>query len=122
MNFSLERIAFLFCNGQVRVQDRGDHRACEEWALSELNLSHSEWANSVRGYMLPERIQFFTGENYRADLSVTDGCVQKVKEAYKDIYGTECDNVFNGVNIKATDTLWGAIYRYDVENGGWSLL
>lgn len=122
MGHILERTAFVFHEGQLHVQEKDDHRPCEEWVKDKLGLGHEQWAQLTRGYIRPTRIQFFTGESYSEDLTVSAAEVDALKKIHCAQYGFPCKDIFNGVIPGAEDTVWDPIYEYDPHGGGWYLV
>ena len=68
--FNQDRIAFAVVNGHVRFTEPGDTRTSQQW-LSDFGIGAEEWETLVRGYILPGKVQFFTGPWYTPiDMSV----------------------------------------------------
>ena len=63
--FNKDRIPFVVYNKKpmLFVVDH-ETKSCKELALKH-GLSIEEYENSLRGYILPGRLQFFTGNDYR---------------------------------------------------------
>ncbi len=117
--FLNSRVAFIYIEGRLRAQNWTDARTTEAWACAEFDYTHGAWARSKRGYVMQGRIQFFTGEDYHTDMSVTSENVSEVQELYKYLYGSECDGIYNGVAKGHLGEMWLPLCKWAAVRGSW---
>ena len=126
MIFNKKRIAFVVIgNNVILQQDMDDERTCHDWMREDLNLGSEAYQHITRGYMLPGRIQFFTGaETCCPDYRVTLEIIEDAITLYTNLYtegGFMCvdpptPSIYNGVFPgKAGDT-WPPVLEW---NGRW---
>lgn len=118
MSVNFDRVAFIYHKGQLFVQEKGDTRSCEEWVKDIRGMHHEEWAAATRGYLIPGRIQFFTGEDYRPARYLGEYNVNELRDVHRRLYGADCQNIFNGVKPTGEQELWEPIQKSDCL-GGW---
>lgn len=120
MSEVFKRRAFVYADGKLQVQAEDDQRTCEQWVRETLNKGHEDWSVLSRGYLQEDRIQFFTGEDYRSDPSITASEVQELRDVHEALYGSPAHlKVCNGVVSGVADTVWEPILVFDATSGGW---
>lgn len=96
MSFINERIPF-FMDGQKIIVCGDSNIECEQWMHSEFGMNHTQWADSIRGYFMEGRIQFFTAEDYcSCDVSLLPCDLEDILYEYY-VFFSEPPKIFNGV-------------------------
>ncbi len=113
MNYVMTRRAFAFIDGELKVQLFSDRRRCEDWVRMSLDKDRTAWLHMRRGYFLPGRIQFFTGEHYGVDPRITREDVEEAKAAYLRVYKEDAGNaIYNGVQEGALGEVWAPLTQW----------
>ncbi len=115
MDFVKTRVCFIALSDKdVRFKtDASDGRTCKEWAMQEFGISEDTWANSVRGYMLPGRLQFFTGTDY-AEANVPPRILSTAVDTYVSVYGEKPPAYYNGVMPGKPGEVWEPISAHGI--------
>lgn len=119
-NFRDRRIAFIFNGSEVCYQDPSDHRAAKVWVSERLGFTFGEWAGAIRGYLMPGRINFFTGAAYDFAPKVDDSMVATVLIGYQEHCGsTPLEGVYNGCIVSEEGDVWPPLYKWDFAKAVW---
>lgn len=126
--FNPERYGFCVIGGTVVVMD-GDrrHMPTQVWMEDVLNLSEDDIARIPRGYILPDRIQFFVGSHYRTCPDVDDNLVAEAADVYAALYDESIYDafdvpVYNGVWTGPIGETWPPVLRWDDTVGRWEVV
>lgn len=113
------RRAFVILNGMPYMQKIGDVRPCAQWAKDALGLTPEQFATTSRGYITQFEIQFFIGEDYRVDSSISEDEIFRVAELHKTVYGNDITPlIYNGVIVGEEGCIWTPIMNY-IPAVGW---
>lgn len=113
------RRAFVLLNGMPYMQKIGDVRPCAQWAKDTLGLTPEQFATTSRGYITQFEIQFFIGEDYRVDSSISEDEIFRVAELHKTVYGNDIiPLIYNGVIVGEEGFIWPPIMNY-IPAVGW---
>lgn len=119
--FNKDRVAFIVFGDTVLVQPNSDdERTCKEWMMQDLHMPAEAYYSVSRGYMMPDRIQFFTGgELVYPDASITTYIVREALDLYLKMFPDACGQplIGNGCTIGATDEVWPPILEW---HGRWT--
>lgn len=119
-NFRDRRIAFIFNGSEVCYQDPSDHRAAKVWVSERFGFTFGEWAAAIRGYLIPGRINFFTGDDYGFASKVDDSMVTTVLVGYQEHYGyTPLEGVYNGCIVGEEGEVWLPLHKWDFAKAMW---
>lgn len=119
--FLRTRIAFIVLDDTLRVQDKKDTRTSMDWARVDLRMDQDAWAKSLRGYILPGRIQFFTGLHYRPHSGVTRKDIDYVVQQYNKYFpDTALQSIYNGIIPSTDGCAWDPILVWDSVDGVWN--
>ena len=114
--FSPDRRAFVVCGCAIVMQRPEDTAmTCLDWMREVLNLTDKDFKECVRGYMLPGRIQFFTGEDYRPSLNVTADALEEAMRIYEEEFGETAEPplIGNGCHVGTYKEQWPPILYLD---------
>lgn len=106
MSEFLKNRAPFYCMGDnVYIKKTPDSRSCLQWMLDQ-GHTHEQWANAVRGYVSENRIQFFTGEDYRCVDSVSEDVLSVLRDYHLRVYGCLAKEIYNGVIAGDQGEFW----------------
>lgn len=124
--FNPDRYGFIVVGESVVTMER-DRRdiATAEWANQVLGVDQSDLIITTRGYITPDRIQFFTND-YTTDTSVTADIVDAAYAAYMRLFGCDKDEaltvpVFNGVKVGKVGETWPPYLVWKPADKRWCL-
>lgn len=94
-NFVQERTPFIVMHGEVLFKREKDNRTCLEWAR-DMGYTKKQWEEAIRGYIMEDRVQFFTGDDYGCVVVVNDEIFNSVNTYHASIYGRMPAYYYNG--------------------------
>ena len=109
--FNPDRYGFIAIGESIIAMERGCRdMATADWANQVLGVDQTDLIITTRGYITPDRIQFFTND-YTTDTSVTAELVEAAYATYMQIYGGDKSDamtvpVFNGVKVGKVGETW----------------
>lgn len=106
-SFNHNRIAFAILDTDVVFTEPGDQRPAKQW-LESLGVGDDAFGRIIRGYMLPGKVQFFTGFDYAvADMSkVSASHFCAIMDKYNAMYPDQRPYVYNGVIKGEPGEVW----------------
>ena len=94
------------------------------WMEDVLRLTKDDVAVAIRGYIMPNRIQFFTGPNYNTCMEVSSDIIADAFVRYTDLYGVSTLTamsvpIYNGVHPGIVGETWPPVLKWDDDNARW---
>lgn len=118
--FHKSRLAFgiLEADGKQRIVYNTDEREHYKWLKEDYNIDVETFETMVRGYVMKDKIQFYTGSDFKdteishIDKNVFKELLMKAKEVFK----SEHTRIFNGVNIGKVGEIWTPKYEVSLDD------
>lgn len=109
-DFIDSRTPFIIRNGTLHFASSNMKKTCKAWATSN-GLSAEDWANSIRGYIIEGRVQFFTGKNYREVPfnQLLRKYVMAAVDKHMSMFPGSSVHVYNGVKVGESGEVWEPI-------------
>ena len=112
--FTLSRIAFVIIDGRILVKSSVNAQTCKDWMLGMGN-NEERYKNAIRGYMTPERLQFFTGEDYRPVTVLNNTYIARLCTWYSSHFRYRPLRICNGVRRGRINEVWDPISEINIE-------
>lgn len=112
-NFTTNRTPFIVLHGDVLIKKVRDDRSCLEWVMG-MGYSKEQWENAIRGYIMENRVQFFTGKDYGCVHIVNGEILKALKQYHGSIYGYLPTQFYNGVKVGEVGSVWQPISELKV--------
>ena len=118
-SFHLNRYPFAWVKGTLTFNNTpNDDRDHQHWLCEDFGLTVNEFENTLRGYMLPDRIQLFIGSDFRplntSLISMSD--FSNLLKTHGNRYNTKKVTVYNGVKIGKIGEVWSPLETMGVFN------
>ena len=107
-DFKSKRIPFIYLNCKLMLNENPGNSTCLEW-VTGMGYTKERWANSVRGYISADRVQFFTGEDYRPTPVIPSDIMPIIHAKCINLYGMPPKVVYNGVEVGEEGEFWEPI-------------
>lgn len=104
-NFTASRAPFIVLHGDVLIKKVSDGRTCLEWVM-DMGYSKEQWEHAIRGYVMENRVQFYTGRNYGCVQLVNGEILKALKQYHGSIYGYLPTQFYNGVKVGEAGAVW----------------
>lgn len=125
--FDRDRYGFCVIGGKLVIMD-ADHRTLhtDMWMENILRLSRDDIDLIPRGYLLPNRIQFFSG-NYNTCPKVGEDIIGDAVACHASLYGNSiakslATSVYNGVVKGEEGAIWQPVLEWDFDIGRWEII
>lgn len=119
-DFHRSRLAFgiLDADGKQRIVYNTDEREHYKWLKEDYNINTETFETMVRGYVMKDKIQFYTGSDFKdTEISHIDKNVFKeLLTKAEEIFKSEHTRIFNGVNIGKVGEIWTPKYEVDLND------
>lgn len=125
--FNSDRYGFCILGGKCVVMDPEDRKMeTRDWMYDRLHLTDEATDYVIRGYFLPGRIQFFTGDGYNASEDVDAAIIADAVATYARLYDIDITDAFkanicNGVWPGDNGETWPPVLRYNQNDGRWEV-
>lgn len=113
--FTSSRIAFAILNGRILVKSSMDDRTCKEWVLG-MGYTEEQYKNAIRGYMTQERLQFFTGDDYRQVPVLNSTYISGLCTWYSSRFRHRPSRICNGVWRGRMNEVWAPIAEINIDS------
>lgn len=114
-NFHRNRIAFVWLNGELLVNNPHDDRDHQHWLLEDYGVPIEQFEKLPRGYMIKDRIQLFISSNHsqisKTDLRLPMSYIIELREIYREHFPENEGRVwvYNGVTVGKPGEIWPPI-------------
>lgn len=125
MIFNPDRYGFCVIGDRLVLMDPDKrHMRTQVWMEDILRLSKDDIDVAIRGYIMPNRIQFFTGPRYNTCMEVNEDIIADAVAMYAALYETSAVTaisvpVYNGVHPGAEGDTWPPVLMWDYDTGRW---
>lgn len=122
--FNRDRYGFICIGDDIVLMRRQDRElTTSEWAVRVCGVDESDLCYVIRGYITPDRIQFFT-EDYSTAPDVNEKMIANAYAAYKKLYGATAIEaaqvpMYNGVKQGVEGETWPPFLRFDFDSTEW---
>lgn len=124
--FDPDRYGFCIIGGNLIIMDAKDRgMSTQVWMEDVLRLSKESIDTMPRGYLLPGRIQFFTG-NYDTCPTIGEDIVGDAVACYASLYGVHntqaiATPIYNGCHRGKVGDTWEPVLKWDFDIGRWEV-
>lgn len=125
MIFNPDRYGFCVIGDRLVLMDPScRNMRTKVWMEDVLRLSKDDIDLAIRGYILPNRIQFFIGPNYNTCMEVNDDIIADAVAVYSALYNTSAVSalsvpVYNGVHPGVEGETWPPVLMWDYDTTRW---
>lgn len=125
MIFNPDRYGFCVIGDRLVLMDSDKrHMRTQVWMEDILRLSKDDIDVAIRGYIMPNRIQFFTSPHYNTCMEVNEDIIADAVAMYAALYETSAVTaisvpVYNGVHPGAEGDTWPPVLMWDYDTGRW---
>lgn len=105
----MDRTLFIQINGDVLIKRARDSRTCLEW-VRDMGYTEGQWESAIRGYVVEDRVQFYTGKDYHAIGYIPSDVLNVLVDYHVSVYGHEPRCIYNGVIKGGPGELWPPIF------------
>lgn len=96
---------FIVLHGDVLIKKVVDDRTCLEWTIG-MGYTEDQWERAIRGYISENRLQCFTGRDYRCVPYVNSEILRLLREYHGSVYGYLPTELYNGLKKGEAGIAW----------------
>ena len=86
---------------------------CKDWVNREFGISNEKWESLIRGCIMRDTVEFFTGSNYTKVDTIPRELIIEAITRHRSIYGLYPIHLYSGVVPGTKGTIWKPLSIHD---------